>query len=73
MSTISESPLAAGEIWAGRADAYVRRMRTSAHVAGRAYLTKSGYRFDDFAPYVYRTGDYGATWIRFRPASRPRR
>ena len=90
ISSISESPLAAGEIWAGtsdgnvwvtrdggarwtdltarvsakggRADAYVTRVRASAHVAGRAYLTKSGYRFDDFAPYVYRTDDYGATW-----------
>jgi hypothetical protein len=40
MSTISESPLAAGEIWAGRADAYVSRVRTSAHVAGRAYLIR---------------------------------
>ena len=54
-------------------NANLEYVRTSAHVAGRAYLTKSGYRFDDFAPYVYRTGDYGATWIRFRPASRPRR
>ena len=46
----------------GRADAYVSRVRASSHVAGRGYLTKSGYRFDDFAAYVYRTDDYGATW-----------
>ncbi|HXE31181.1 MAG TPA: hypothetical protein VN515_05220 [Terriglobales bacterium] len=90
ISSISESPLTAGEIWTGtsdgkvwvtrdggknwtdltadvasaggRADAYVSRVRASAHVPGRAYLTKSGYRFDDFAAYVFRTDDYGATW-----------
>ncbi|HEY7856622.1 MAG TPA: hypothetical protein VIC32_09265, partial [Terriglobales bacterium] len=90
ISSISESPLTAGEIWTGtsdgkvwitrdagahwtdltanaaaaggRADAYVSRVRASAHVPGRAYLTKSGYRFDDFAAYVYRTDDHGATW-----------
>ena len=90
ISSISESPLTKGEIWAGtsdgnvqltrddgahwtnltaniaaaggRDDAYVSRVRASSHVAGRAYVTKSGYRFDDFKPYVYRTDDYGATW-----------
>ena len=31
-------------------------------MAGRAYVSKSGYRFDDFKPYVYRTDDFGATW-----------
>ena len=46
----------------GRVDAYVSHVRASSHVAGRAYVTKSGYRFDDFKPYVYRTDDYGATW-----------
>src|SRR5262249_30538367 len=32
------------------------------HVAGRAYVTKSGYKLDDFHPFVARTDDYGATW-----------
>ena len=31
-------------------------------MAGRAYVAKNGYRFDDFKPYVYRTDDFGATW-----------
>jgi hypothetical protein len=31
-------------------------------VAGRAYVTKSGYKLDDFHPFVARTDDYGATW-----------
>ncbi len=46
----------------GRADAYVSRVRGSAHVAGRAYVAKNGYKFDDFHPYLYRTDDYGRTW-----------
>jgi hypothetical protein len=50
----------------GREDAYVSRVRASAHVAGRAYVAKNGYRFDDFRPYLFRTDDWGATW---RPIS----
>jgi hypothetical protein len=37
-------------------------VRASHHVAGRAYVAKNGYRFDDFRPFLYRTDDYGATW-----------
>ena len=90
ITSISESPVTKGVIWAGtsdgkvqvtrndggswtdatakitaaggRADGYVSRVRASSHVAGRAYVAKSGYKFDDFAPYLYRTDDYGATW-----------
>ncbi len=46
----------------GRKDAYVSRVQASAHVAGRAYVTKSGYKFDDFRPFIYKTDDFGATW-----------
>jgi hypothetical protein len=45
-----------------REDAYVSRITPSAHVDGRAYVAKSGYKFDDFHSYVYRTEDGGATW-----------
>ena len=45
-----------------RADAYVSRVFPSSHVAGRAYVAKRGYKFDDFHPYLYRTDDFGATW-----------
>jgi hypothetical protein len=90
ITSISESPVTKGVIWAGtsdgkvqvtrndggawtdttakitvvggREDAYVSRVRASSHVAGRAYVSKSGYRFDDFKPYLYRTDDFGATW-----------
>jgi len=46
----------------GREDAYVSRVVASAHVEGRAYVSKSGYKFDDFRPFLFRTDDYGATW-----------
>jgi photosystem II stability/assembly factor-like uncharacterized protein len=90
ISSISESPMTAGLIWAGtsdgkvhvtrdggktwtdrtaaitkaggREDAYVSRVRGSAFVEGRAYVAKSGYKFDDFRPYLYKTEDFGATW-----------
>ena len=31
---------------------------------GSAYLAANHYQMDDFAPYVYRTDDYGATWTK---------
>jgi hypothetical protein len=34
----------------------------SSHDAGTAYVTKSGYREDDFKPYVFKTRDFGKTW-----------
>jgi photosystem II stability/assembly factor-like uncharacterized protein len=46
----------------GRGDAYVSRVHSSFHVAGRAYVSRSGYKFDDFRPFLYRTDDFGATW-----------
>ncbi len=45
-----------------REDAYVSRVFASSHVAGRAYVSKSGYKLDDFHPYLYRTDDFGRTW-----------
>ena len=90
ISSISESPVTRGVIWAGtsdgnvqvtrndggawtdvtskiaaaggRQDAYVSRVRASAHVAGRAYVAKNGYKLDDFKPYLARTEDFGETW-----------
>jgi hypothetical protein len=46
----------------GREDAYVTRVHASAHAAGRAYVAKSGYKWDDFHAYVCKTEDFGATW-----------
>jgi len=46
----------------GPADRWVSRVFASAHDAGTAYVAKTGFRLDDFKPYVFKTTDYGATW-----------
>ena len=45
-----------------KADRWVSRVFASPHDPATAYVSKSGYRNDDFAPYLYRTTDYGKTW-----------
>ena len=44
--------------------ATVNRIDVSRHVAGRAYIAVHRYRLDDYAPYAWRTDDYGKTWTR---------
>jgi photosystem II stability/assembly factor-like uncharacterized protein len=44
--------------------ATVNRIDVSKHVSGRAYVAAHRYRLDDFAPYAWRTDDYGRTWTR---------
>jgi photosystem II stability/assembly factor-like uncharacterized protein len=41
---------------------WVTRVVASSFEEGTAYVTQSGYRDDDFAPYVFRTTDFGRTW-----------
>jgi hypothetical protein len=36
----------------------------SPHSAGTAYVAANRYQMDDYAPYLYKTTDYGATWTR---------
>jgi len=43
-------------------DKWVSRVRSSRHAAGRVYVTMTGYRDDDFRPYVWASDDFGATW-----------
>jgi photosystem II stability/assembly factor-like uncharacterized protein len=90
ISSISESPITPGLIWAGTSDGnvqvtrnggatwtdctptiaaaggrrecYVSRVVASRHKEGRAYITKNGYKLDDFKPYILKTEDFGATW-----------
>ena len=40
----------------------VDEIELSRHAPGRAYLAVQRYRMDDFAPYVFRTDDYGESW-----------
>lgn len=44
------------------ADRWVTRVVASAHAEGTIYATQNGYRNDDFAPYVWKSVDYGKTW-----------
>ncbi len=40
--------------------------------AGTAYVAANHYQHDDFAPYVYRTDDYGETWTKITTGIGPR-
>lgn len=42
----------------------VNRIEVSPHAPGRAFVAAHRYRLDDFAPYVFRTDDFGRTWTR---------
>lgn len=42
----------------------VSRIEVSPHDAGTAYLAVYRYRMDDFAPYIFKTEDYGESWER---------
>ncbi|UCC24634.1 MAG: hypothetical protein JSU98_12980 [Gemmatimonadales bacterium] len=43
---------------------YVTRLIASHADAGTIYAAFDGHRSDDFSAYVYRSGDYGASWDR---------
>lgn len=43
---------------------YVSRIDASHHAAGRVYATFDRHWDDDYAPYVYGSDDYGASWRR---------
>ncbi len=45
-------------------DLWVSRVEASGHDTSRVYVALNGYRWDNFTPYVYRSGDYGRTWER---------
>ena len=39
-------------------------IEASAHARGTAYLAGNRFQLNDFAPYLFRTTDYGKTWTR---------
>jgi photosystem II stability/assembly factor-like uncharacterized protein len=41
---------------------WVSRVTASAHNPGTAYISYTGYRRDDFGPFLFKTSDWGATW-----------
>jgi len=42
---------------------WVSRVFASHHKEGRAYVAKTGFRRDDFRGFLYRTDDFGQTWV----------
>jgi len=42
--------------------AQVNMIELSPFDAGRVFLAATKYKYDDFAPYIFRTDDYGKTW-----------
>jgi photosystem II stability/assembly factor-like uncharacterized protein len=46
----------------GQPGYWVSRVSASPSDPGTAYVAYTGFRNDDFRPYVYKTVDYGATW-----------
>jgi photosystem II stability/assembly factor-like uncharacterized protein len=54
-SQISNSKLQTNNLW-------VSRVAASQHKESRVYVTLNGYRFDNFAPFVFVSNDSGKTW-----------
>ncbi len=44
------------------AERWLSRVLASHHQLAAAYVAKSGYRNDDFRPFLYKTADFGTTW-----------
>ncbi|HEX7102400.1 MAG TPA: glycosyl hydrolase [Nitrolancea sp.] len=44
--------------------ALISIIEPSPHDAGAAYVAATRYKSDDFAPYLYKTNDFGATWTK---------
>lgn len=51
----TEQKLQANKLW-------VSRVTASQYKEARLYVSLNGYRYDNFAPYLYVSEDYGATW-----------
>jgi photosystem II stability/assembly factor-like uncharacterized protein len=44
-------------------DYYVSRVFSSNHDVNIAYIVKTGFQRDDYRPFIYKTIDFGETWI----------
>ncbi|MEM9056583.1 MAG: glycosyl hydrolase, partial [Pseudomonadota bacterium] len=58
-----------GEHWADvspphRREAMINAIELSPHREGTAYLAVTGYKLNDFKPYIYRTTNHGERWTR---------
>jgi photosystem II stability/assembly factor-like uncharacterized protein len=50
----------------GPGDNWVTRMEASHFVEGGVYLTVSRHQVDDYRPYIFKTEDFGETWVSLR-------
>ncbi|MBN2266660.1 MAG: hypothetical protein JW775_12695, partial [Candidatus Aminicenantes bacterium] len=50
----------------GPGDNWVTRMEASHFVEGGIYLTVSRHQVDDYAPYIFKSEDFGKTWTSLR-------
>src|SRR5262249_36476303 len=48
----------------GPPEMWVSRVFASSFEAGTAYVSKTGFRADDFRPFLFKTTDFGKTWTR---------
>ncbi len=58
----------------GPANFWVTRVHPSPHAAGTAFVTKTGWRLDDYRVSIHKTTDYGETWTSIAgnlPAGKP--
>ena len=49
-------------ITTGLPQRWITRVAADPVDTGTAYVTLSGYRYDDYLPHIFRTTDYGNTW-----------
>ncbi len=47
-----------------RGEAMINAIELSPHAEGTAYLAVTGYKLNDFAPYIYKTTNFGSSWRR---------
>ncbi|MEO0439113.1 MAG: glycosyl hydrolase, partial [Pseudomonadota bacterium] len=47
-----------------RGEAMINAIELSPHTEGTAYVAVTGYKLNDFKPYIYQTKDHGKRWIR---------
>lgn len=48
----------------GVGEAHINAIEVSPHDPATAYLAATGYKMNDFAPYIYKTENYGRSWTR---------
>ena len=58
-----------GENWTNispphRGEAMINAIELSPHTEGTAYLAMTGYKLNDFRPYIYKTTNHGKSWRR---------